>query len=64
MSVAAFHHHRLLRAEIAVWPELTEKGLAQGLSFLISAVQPLIAVPDNFTGVSVAKPKATKKDRS
>src|SRR4029078_7993831 len=35
--VAAFDHHRLreLRAEIAVRPELTEKGLAQGLRVLL-----------------------------
>jgi len=37
MSVVAFDRRRLreLRAEIAVWPELTEKGLAQRLRVLL-----------------------------
>ena len=53
-------------------PKLTEKGFAQrlrvflrvGSGFLMSAVQPLTLLPANFTGASVAKPKATKKEGS
>src|SRR6478752_8892165 len=37
MSVVAFDRHGLgeLRAEIGIWPELTEKGLAQRLRIFL-----------------------------
>ena len=70
----AFDERRLreLRAEIGVWSKLAEKGFAErlgvSLAFRVGLLDlrgaPGVGVPAIFTGASVAKPNATKKEGS